>query len=252
MVGADLAPFNVLEHEHLLGHVRADQLRDDQIRVVADDPADQLGVVSLLGEVELGLQVLLHLFGERRELEQLCRPGTPLEEVGGRAQQLEVDLRLLDYAGPAHLDDDLAPVPHQGFVDLCDRCRCERLRIDPDEDVVTQFATDDGLDLGERDRGTSSTSRQSSSMYTSGIRSGRDESSCPSLTYVVPSSSSARRNSRAPSAVAGRWPASPTSRNTRRSFLRRAVPSTSPARLSRSRLRPIGGFCPFRCKERDL
>src|SRR6266540_6169609 len=45
--------------------------------------------------------------------------------------------------------------------------------------------------------GTSSTSRLSSSAYGSGSRSEREESSCPSLMYVVPSSSSASRNSRA-------------------------------------------------------
>src|SRR3954447_11470151 len=57
--------------------------------------------------------------------------------------------------------------------------------------------------------------------------------------YVVPSSSSARRNSLAPSRVAGRLPQTPISRRTRSSPLRRATRPTWTARFSRSARAPI-------------
>src|SRR5438067_2159290 len=57
--------------------------------------------------------------------------------------------------------------------------------------------------------------------------------------YVVPSSSSARRNSSAPSRVAGRFPQTPSSRNTRNSPPRRATRPTYSARLRRSVRGPI-------------
>src|SRR5205807_945016 len=72
---------------------------------------------------------------------------------------------------------------------------------------------------------------------------GREESSCPSFTYVVPSSSSARLNSRAASGVAGLCPTTPISRRTRSRPLRRATRPTSRARLARWILAPTAGSC---------
>src|SRR5690242_21356507 len=57
---------------------------------------------------------------------------------------------------------------------------------------------------------------------------------------VVPSSSSACRNSRAPSRVAGRRPTTPSSRRTRSRPLRRAMRVTVSARRVRSSLAPTG------------
>src|SRR3954447_20910631 len=57
--------------------------------------------------------------------------------------------------------------------------------------------------------------------------------------YVVPSSSSARRNSLAPSRVAGRLPQTPISRRTRSSPPRRATRPTWTARFSRSARAPM-------------
>src|SRR6266536_2737376 len=57
--------------------------------------------------------------------------------------------------------------------------------------------------------------------------------------YVVPSSSSAPRNSRAPSRVAGLAPQTPSSRKTRSKPVRLATRPTYSARLTRSVLTPI-------------
>jgi hypothetical protein len=53
MIRPDLAPLDVLEDEHLFGDVGPDDLGDGEVRVIADDPSDQLGVVRFLVEVEL-------------------------------------------------------------------------------------------------------------------------------------------------------------------------------------------------------
>src|SRR5881392_914906 len=58
--------------------------------------------------------------------------------------------------------------------------------------------------------------------------------------YVVPSSSSACRNSSAPSRVAGRDPTTPSSCSTRKMPLRRATRVTNNARFTRSSLAPTG------------
>src|SRR5688500_17798491 len=58
--------------------------------------------------------------------------------------------------------------------------------------------------------------------------------------YVVPSSSSARRNSTAPSRVAGLSPTTPISASTRRRPDRLATRVTSTARLQRRVRAPIG------------
>src|SRR4051812_40523310 len=75
-------------------------------------------------------------------------------------------------------------------------------------------------------------------MYASGRRSGREDSNCPSLMYVVPSSSRAARNDRAPSRVASRRPRTPISARTRRIPLRRATRPTTNARRVRSMRSP--------------
>ena len=54
VVEVQLAAVDPLEHEHALGHVRMDHLRHDEVVVVLQLLRDQLGVVRLLDEVELG------------------------------------------------------------------------------------------------------------------------------------------------------------------------------------------------------
>jgi hypothetical protein len=44
---------NALEHEHLLGDVGTDDLRDDNVLVVTEQGGDRLAVVRLFDEVEL-------------------------------------------------------------------------------------------------------------------------------------------------------------------------------------------------------
>jgi hypothetical protein len=96
--------------------------------------------------------VLVDVVGEGGELEQLRRLGAPFEEVRGRAEEVEVDLRLLDHPRTPDLDHDLAPIGQQRPVDLGDRRGGERLRVDPDEDFSVELAADHGLDLRERHR----------------------------------------------------------------------------------------------------
>jgi len=110
VAGGDLLALDVLEHQHLLGHVRVDHLRHDQVVVVLEQAGDQLRVVRLLAEVELAADVRLELLGQRRELEQARRVRLPLGEAGRRPHQVEVDVDLLDDARPPDLDDDVAAV----------------------------------------------------------------------------------------------------------------------------------------------
>ena len=89
MVVPDAPALDVLENEHLLGRVRVHDLGHEQVRVVGERAADELGVVRLLREVQLGPKVHVHLLGERRELEDLRAVRPALEEVGRGAEELE-------------------------------------------------------------------------------------------------------------------------------------------------------------------
>ena len=150
--GRDLLAVDELEDEHALGHVRPDHLRDDEIRIAVGERPDQLGVVGLLLEVELGSQVNLELVGERLDLHELRRLRVAVEQARRRAQQIEILLDLLDGAGSPHLDRDLAPVREQRAMDLRDRRGCERLRIDPREEIGVEVLADHRFDLLERNR----------------------------------------------------------------------------------------------------
>jgi hypothetical protein len=85
-----------------------DHLGHDQPVVVRDEPRDQLGVEGLLLEVQLAKEVNLELVGERLELEELGRLGVPGQQPGGRPQERQVHLDLLDDAGATDFDDDVA------------------------------------------------------------------------------------------------------------------------------------------------
>ena len=152
VLGVDLAPFDPLEDESPLRHVRPDHGRHDEVLVPGDDPRDQLGVVRFLDEVELRAQMHLELIGQRARLQELRPLGPRLEQFGRRAHQREVDVDLLLDAGAAHLDDHVAAVRKQCRVDLSDRRRRERLGVDAHEDVWRQFLRDHLADLLERDR----------------------------------------------------------------------------------------------------
>jgi hypothetical protein len=119
---------------------------------VGDEAGDQLRVVRLLDEIQLGAKVRLELVGEGAELEQPSRLRVALDELGRSPQQVEVERDLLDDARAPDLDDDLAAVLQQGRVDLRDRACRERLAIDACEDVAGECILDDPLDLLERQR----------------------------------------------------------------------------------------------------
>jgi hypothetical protein len=135
--------------EDTLGHVRVDHLGHDQPVVVRDEPRDQLGVVGLLLEVQLATEVDLELVSECLELEELGRLGVARQQPGGRPQERQVDVDLLDDAGPTDLDDDVAPALEERTVRLGDRCRCKRRGIDACEDVRAEVVPDHSVDLGE-------------------------------------------------------------------------------------------------------
>ena len=148
VAGVELAAVDPLEHEQPLGHVGPDHLRHDEIVVVLELRGDQLGVVGLLDEVELGAEVDLELVRERARLQQLGGLGALLEELDGRADEGEVDVDLLDDARPAHLDHHLSAVREQRRVDLRDRGGGQRLRVELDDRVADVFPHDP-LDLRE-------------------------------------------------------------------------------------------------------
>ena len=149
VVVVDLAAVDALEHEHALGDVRPDHLRHDDVTPLLEHARDELRVVRLLGQVELGAKVHLELVRERTSLEELGALGTPLERLRRRAEQCEVDLDLLLDPRPAHLDDHLASRLQQGRVDLRDRRRGDGLGVDPRERVRRKILADRPLDLRE-------------------------------------------------------------------------------------------------------
>jgi len=143
-------PLDVLENEHLLCHVRLDHLGDDEVRLVGDQSRDQRRVVGLLREVELGVEVLVDFFCERRELKEPRRSRTPLGKVRSRAQEIEVDVCLLEDTRPSNLGYDLSAVDEECLVDLRDGRSREGLRVDSSEDALAQLTANHRLEVGER------------------------------------------------------------------------------------------------------
>jgi hypothetical protein len=101
--------------------------------VLREHRRDQLGVVRLLVEVQLAVQMLLELVGERVQLEEPRGPGMLLGDRRRLAEQLEVESHLLDDPRPAHLDDDGAAALQERGVDLGDRGARQRLLVDRGE-----------------------------------------------------------------------------------------------------------------------
>ena len=152
VVGIHLLPLDPLEHEDALGHVRPDHLRDDEIVVIGQEARDHLGVVRLLDEVELGAKVLLELVRQRSRLNQLRPLGSPLEQLGGLAQEGQVELDLVFDPGTTDLDDHLATALEQRGVNLCNGGGREGFGIDPHEDIGGEIVRDHLLDLGKGHR----------------------------------------------------------------------------------------------------
>ena len=138
--------------EHALGDMGVDHVRHDQVLVLGSEPGDQLGAVRLLDEVELAAEMGLELIGERLHLNEPGRLGVALGEGGQSAEQLQVERDLLLDPRPSHLDDDLAARAQQRSVDLRDRRTCERLLVEPSEDVQADVLVDDPARLRERER----------------------------------------------------------------------------------------------------
>lgn len=135
-------------------------------------------------------------------------------------------------------------------MNLGDRRGGERIRVDLDKCVRGKLAADDRLDLGGRHRWH--LVHEARELLDVGVRHqvGARREQLAELDERRAELLQRQRNSRAPSAVAGRWPASPISRRTRSRRLRRAVPRTSNVRLRRSRPRPTDAFFPRRAKRR--
>ena len=75
-----------------------------------------------------------------------------VEKPCRRAEQIHVLVDLLDDSGSPNLDRDLAAVREKGTVDLRDRCRRDRLGIDPEEQIGIEVLIDHCFDLRERNR----------------------------------------------------------------------------------------------------
>ena len=84
----------------------------------------------------------LELVRERFQLEQLGRLRMLVQEANGRPENIEIELDLLQDAGPAHLDDDFAAVLQQRRMDLGDRSAREWLRVDASEGVRSELFVD--------------------------------------------------------------------------------------------------------------
>lgn len=91
VIRSDLLSLDPLEHEHPLGYVGPEALRDNEILVVGEKARDHLGVVRFLDEVEFPPQVLLELVRECSRLQELCPFGSPLEHLGRPAEKGQVE-----------------------------------------------------------------------------------------------------------------------------------------------------------------
>ena len=137
------------QHEHLLGHVRANYLRDQQLRKVGNRPSDELRVVRLFRQVELFVQVHFELVGEGLELKQLRRLGMLVQKTNGRPHYVEIEIDLLDHTRAPHLDDDFEPVAQQRRMHLSDRSARERLSVDSGEHIAAELVIDRAAKLLE-------------------------------------------------------------------------------------------------------
>jgi hypothetical protein len=108
--------------------------------------------------------VNLELFRERLDLHELRGLRMAVEKPCRRAEQIQVLVDLLDDSGSPNLDRDLAAVREEGAVDLRDRCRRDRLRIDPENRSGSKSSLITASICANGTGGTSSTSRPSSSM----------------------------------------------------------------------------------------
>lgn len=129
--------------------MRANHLRYDEVLVVRELLPDQLGVARLFDQVELAAQVHLELVRQRAQLQELCGLRPFLEELDGRLHDPEVEGYLLGDPRQPHLEHDLAPVSEQRRVDLRDRRRRKRPRVEPREHVGAELFPHDTLHLGE-------------------------------------------------------------------------------------------------------
>ena len=109
-------------------------------------------VRRLLDEIELAAEVYLELLAERSQLQQPRSLGALFQEADRRGDHVQVEVDLLDDPRSAHLDDDVAPVGQERTMDLGDRGRRERFRIEPRERVGAEVVPDDPLDLRKRKR----------------------------------------------------------------------------------------------------
>jgi len=173
--------------------------------------------------------VHLELVCERAELQQLRRLRALLDELDRRAHDRQVEVDLLDDPGTANLDDHLAAVGEERAMDLRDRGGCERLGVKP-HDRIAEVLAHYSLDLGER-KGRHGVHELGELLDVDvGQQVGTRGEQLAELQERRPELSRARRNSTAPSRVAGRLPATPSSRITRTSLRRRATLTTSRAR----------------------
>ena len=106
--------------------------------------------MGLLAEVELPAEMLLELVGQRLELQQPGGARPPLREPGCPAQKVEVEIDLLDDAGPANLHHHHPPGLQERRMDLRDRRGRERVLVDPREVLEPDVVVDRGANRSER------------------------------------------------------------------------------------------------------
>ncbi len=147
----DLAARDPLQDHRALAHVRPDHPRHHEPLERLDELPHELRVVRLLDEVELGPEMDLELVRELLELDLARGLGMADCETHGRAQQREIEIDLLDDAGPPHLEHDIVAGGQQPAMRLRDRSRGERLRVDAHERLLAEVGQHDSLDLREGD-----------------------------------------------------------------------------------------------------
>jgi hypothetical protein len=199
-------------HHHDLGMAEVPEHLGDQHQVQPRHVAAQLrGVGGLAHQVQLVVQVLVELGHHLARLQALAIGRQAFHPAGHHAHEAQVFFDDRQHAGAQHLDGHLALAPPRS------RMTCEvhlgngrtghRLALEGHKDLAQRPANARSMVAmamaANRNGGTRSCSRASSSAMSAGSRSRRVDSTWPNLTKIGPQALQRLAQALAPRRVAG-------------------------------------------------
>ncbi len=136
----ELGAVEVLEREHARSRVGPVDPRDPDMRVTGEVLAERLRVARLEPVVELLSNRAREFVHERLGVDEVERAHALLREPSGLVHQVQVALDLAVGPRTLNLDDDVAAVRKRRPVDLADRRRRRRDRIELLEEALDRLA----------------------------------------------------------------------------------------------------------------